>query len=118
MTSHWEGMPITLLESMALGKPIVISDCSSSVRRVMVDKLCNVSDDAERSCERTKYGYLMRQNNLVNYSEFIRDAWVNAISELLLDNNYYSNCSQAATLKSKEYDVDKIIKKWDEMIRI
>jgi glycosyltransferase involved in cell wall biosynthesis len=118
MTSHWEGMPITLLESMALGKPIVISDCSSSVRRVMGDKLCNVIDDAEKFCERTKYGYLMRQNNLVNYSEFILDAWVNAISELLLDNNYYSNCSRAASLKSKEYDVDKIVKKWDEMIRI
>ena len=118
MTSHWEGMPITLLESMALGKPIVISDCSSSIRDVMAGKACNVSDDAETFCERTKYGYLIRHNNLVNYSEFTQDAWVNAISELLLDNNYYSHCSRAASLKSKEYDVAKIVEKWNEVIRI
>ena len=118
MTSHWEGMPITLLESMALGKPIVISDCSSSVRRVMIEKICNVSNDFKISCERTKYGYLMRQTHWVKYSEFIQDAWVNAISELLSDKDYYSNCSRAATLKSKEYDVNNIMKIWDEMIRI
>jgi len=34
MTSKWEGLPIALLESMGLGVPAAVTDCSESIREV------------------------------------------------------------------------------------
>jgi glycosyltransferase involved in cell wall biosynthesis len=50
LTSRWEGMPVVILEALALGTPVAACDCPSGPREVLADgrygPLVPVGDDA------------------------------------------------------------------------
>jgi glycosyltransferase involved in cell wall biosynthesis len=38
LTSHYEGFPMSIVESQALGTPVVAVDCNSGPREIVIDE--------------------------------------------------------------------------------
>lgn len=54
LSSRFEGMPIVMLEAMALGKPIVAADCRSGPAELLGDRGCGILAPAEDADELAK----------------------------------------------------------------
>ncbi|TVQ72457.1 MAG: glycosyltransferase, partial [Chromatiaceae bacterium] len=50
-TAHWEGMPVSMIEAMAFGTPVVSTDCPHGPRELLhhgeLGKLVPIADDKE-----------------------------------------------------------------------
>lgn len=82
LSSHWEGLPISILENMASGTPIIGSDVKG-VNQIIEDK-----------------NQLFQQGNIQDLKDKI----------LSLENQeLYQSISQKGIEKSKEYDINKMV---------
>lgn len=85
-TARYEGLPYSLLESIALSKPCVVSDCDGNR---------DVIKDGEN-------GFVINSENPLDYK--------NAIIKLLVDESLYSKMSKNAYIHFKKtFDVSKNI---------
>jgi len=115
LTSLWEGLPIALLEAMCLGKPIVLTDCSSGVREIMLGN-DEVIDWAERDgAIRTDYGYMLQ--NPLDTKDPEYGVWEQVVSTLLLDDRYRLECEKAVKEYVKSHDISILEKSWAKLFR-
>lgn len=115
LTSLWEGLPIALLEAMCLGKPVVLTDCSSGVREIMLGN-DEVIDWTERDgAIRTDYGYMLQ--NPLDTKDPKYGVWEQVVSTLLLDDRYRLECEKAAKEYVKFHDISILEKSWEKLFR-
>jgi glycosyltransferase involved in cell wall biosynthesis len=83
LSSRYEGMPMVLLEALALGKPVISTDCPTGPREIL--------DDG-------KFGLLVPIGNV--------DAMAQAMSRLLLDNALRDGFISTALDRARDYGLE------------
>lgn len=93
MTSDLEGMPNALLEAMAMGFPVISTDCPAGAPREMIGENQN--------------GILVPVNNPTELTKAIR--------VLIEDCKLRNRLSANAMKKSEDYSMSRIEKMWEEL---
>ena len=92
LSSRFEGMPMVMLESMACGLPMVAFDCETGPSELIENNDC---------------GFLVDNGSVNMLSEKIIVMIRNKEKRLSM-----SNC---AKIKSENYNIDKIMEKWENL---
>ena len=114
LTSYWEGLPIAVLEAMCLGKTLVLTDCSSAVREIMLGSDEDIDWARRDEAIRTDYGYMLQNpgetKNLLNY-----DLWERAINTILVDEKLRRECEKAAKAYAQYHDISILEERWENL---
>ncbi len=93
LSSHFEGLPMVLLEALAAGVPIVATDCPSGPAEIL---------------ENGKYGLLVPPENLTALGE--------AIGRMLTDPALRSRYQSLGTMRVKDFSPERIIQYWQRLL--
>lgn len=95
MTSNYEGIPNALMEAMAMGFPVVATDCpSGGVRMLITDKV---------------NGLLIKDKDPINIK--------NALCELAENSIEEKRLGKAAQYVKKDFSIEEIGNKWEKLIQ-
>ncbi|WP_055448196.1 glycosyltransferase [Lacinutrix mariniflava] len=93
LTSHYEGFPRVLIESLSINTPVIAVNCKSGPSEIIVDK---------------HNGLLVE-----NYNS---EALANAMNEFAINEELYSNCKKNAKTSVEKFSVENISKHWEKLI--
>lgn len=94
LTSDYEGIPNALLEAMAIGLPVVATDCTPGGARMLIAN--------------GKNGLLAERGN--------PDSVANAIVEYIINPELADECSREARKVLEVYSPENIIAKWEDYL--
>ncbi len=94
MTSHFEGLPMVLLEAMEYGMPIVAFDCPSGPRQIIKD-----NED----------GFLIENNN--------NNQFVAKIITLIEDDTLRKQMGKKAKYNIQRFSANQIVPLWENLIK-
>lgn len=89
LSSNWEGFPLTLLEAMTAGIPVIATDCYFGPREILSNN---------------KYGLIIPTGNSSKMAD--------SIIRILASSKKWSYYSAMAKLRTKEYDSGIMLKKF------
>jgi len=89
LTSNHEGFPMTIIESLACGVPVISVDCKSGPKEIIKDKV---------------NGLLIENNNIESLS--------NAMNLFVLNDKLYGFCKANAIDSILKFNEDSISKQW------
>lgn len=93
LSSKWEGFPLSLLEAMSRGLPVIASDCKYGPEEIL---------------NKNKYGILVPVGDYKNMSD--------AITSLLSNNSKFIHYSHMAKKRFSEYSRDKMLLMYKNII--
>lgn len=117
--SMYEGMPIAILQAMAVGVPCIITDFYSGARELLGDE--KISKDHIKEVVYTKWGIIcpMFSGNYLSKNDDLEEneiIYAGEIIKMLEDNDWRDKYAKAASERSLYFDNSNIIKKWMEVI--
>lgn len=92
LSSHFEGLPLVLIEAMQHGLPCVAFDCPFGASDVIVDNQC---------------GFIVDEGDI--------DTFALRLCQLIESEELRKRFSINALERSKSYDVDKVMAKWNSL---
>ena len=118
LTSLWEGLPISVLEAMTLGKALVISDCSPTISELMGAKPIGGAQSLPILIggEMASCGYKMRFFERPTDHDTII-AWAQAFRYLINDPELRGTLERQASSRSEIFDVKRTILVWEDLIQ-
>ncbi len=90
LSSYYEGLPMILIEACEFGLPIITYDLPCCIEQF------------------NKCSLLIKNNNIEEYAK--------AMLNLVSDESLMQKLSKQSIINSKKYEIDKIIKKWEEIL--
>ncbi|WP_298440384.1 glycosyltransferase family 4 protein [uncultured Ferrimonas sp.] len=93
LVSHYEGLPMVLIEAQDAGLPQVSYDCPTGPAEI-------ISDEST--------GYLIEHYDI--------DGFVKKVIKLNNDDNLAKKYSKESKIAAEEYSIDRVVKKWVEII--
>jgi len=118
-TSLWEGLGNVLIETLAVGKTIVSSDCKTGPREILAPKTDFLLETKEPQME--EFGILMPnfERKLLKANEPLTQQekiWIDFLKWLLDNENLLKDYERKAFMRAKDFKIEKIIKQWKEVI--
>ncbi|KQB37710.1 Group 1 glycosyl transferase [Flavobacterium aquidurense] len=95
LTSNYEGFPLSIIESLALGTPVIAVDCHSGPREVIQNEF---------------NGLLVEENN--------PHAFAFAMNRFVSDYELYNFCKRNASESVEHLSLENITKKWENLIQL
>ncbi|WP_189702556.1 glycosyltransferase [Subsaximicrobium wynnwilliamsii] len=93
LTSRYEGFPRTLIESLALGTPVISVDCQSGPKEIITHE----------------YNGLLVENHNPT-------ALAHAMNRFVNDEHLYQTCKQNAKKSVEAFSMENIAKQWQELL--
>jgi glycosyltransferase involved in cell wall biosynthesis len=94
LTSRYEGFPRALIESLALGVPVVSVDCKSGPNEIVVDE---------------QNGLLVENYNV--------EALVKALNKMIQDEELYLHCKSNSTASVEKFSKENIGLQWQTILK-
>ena len=94
LTSQYEGFPRVLIESLAVGTPVISVNCKSGPSEII---------------HNNKNGILVENKN--------HEKLADAMNKLLLDDKFYNQLKQNTKDSVKHLDIEEISKQWDKLLK-
>ena len=121
-SSLWEGLPNTLIEALTLNLPVISTDCETGPREILAPEL-----DIDKKIDYPyfgKYGILIKpfsreyifkdleEKPLIEQEKQLAELMIRMIENEELRKRYSNGLERA-----RDFDIEKIIRKWEEVIR-
>lgn len=111
LTSDFEGFPLAPCEAMAVGLPVIATDCPTGVREILAPSTSFYSVNLKEP-EYAEYGILMPLGS----DEKLIDVWAKIISEKIFDRKWLEETASLSKSRALQLSLEKFRNKWLELL--
>ncbi len=118
-TSLWEGFGNAIVESLAVGKTVISTDCKAGPREILAPKTDFLFETQKPSLE--EFGILMPnfERRLLKADDPLTSrekVWIDTLLEVLNNEKLLREYERKAPIRAKDFSIEKIIPLWKEVI--